>query len=94
MTNNNNEEKAVKDTLVMCYMRWSTKDQFDGDSERRQLTEAEEWCGNNGYSFDKNNVIQDSGKSGFYAENFSEKVLWVSSLMQLATKNTKKALFY
>ena len=74
MTESKEKSKEIdNDTLVMCYMRWSTKDQFDGDSKRRQLTEAEEWCEENGYKFDKKNVIQDSGKSGFYAENFSKK---------------------
>jgi resolvase-like protein/recombinase-like zinc beta ribbon protein/recombinase len=74
MTDSKDKNKEIdNDTLVMCYMRWSTKDQFDGDSGRRQLTEAEKWCEENGYKFDKKNVIQDSGKSGYYAENFSKK---------------------
>jgi DNA invertase Pin-like site-specific DNA recombinase len=72
MTDSKNKE-INNDTLVMCYMRWSTKDQFDGDSGRRQGQEALDWCSSNGYKFDRRNIIQDSGKSGFYAENFSDK---------------------
>lgn len=65
--------KIDNDTLVMCYMRWSTKSQEQGDTGRRQGQEALDWCSHNGYIFDKKNIIRDSGKSGFYAENFSDK---------------------
>ena len=47
------------------YIRFSTRAQSDGDSERRQNEAAESWCKRNGVAHDKNTTLRDLGKSAF-----------------------------
>lgn len=57
---------------VISYIRWSTGGQKLGDSERRQVEAASEWLRENGYDPDPNEVLEDSGLSGYHSENFGE----------------------
>jgi hypothetical protein len=59
--------------LVISYLRWSSGVQKLGDSERRQLSLAEDWLNENGYEVDESYVLRDDGMSGYYSENFSER---------------------
>ena len=58
--------------LVVSYIRWSSGKQKLGDSERRQLETAQVWLDENGYTVNKDYVLTDDGKSGYYSENFGE----------------------
>jgi len=68
MTNNKLTEKP----LVVSYLRWSSGQQKLGDSERRQLEQANEWIEKNGYELNENFVLRDDGKSGYHSENFGK----------------------
>ena len=47
------------------YIRFSTRAQSDGDSERRQSEAARGWCERNGATLDKTTTLRDLGKSAF-----------------------------
>lgn len=47
------------------YIRFSTRAQSAGDSERRQTEAAESWCRRNGVALDKTTTLRDLGKSAF-----------------------------
>lgn len=72
MKSNNKLNINNEPPLVVSYIRWSSGKQKLGDSERRQLETAQEWLDENGYTVDKDYVLTDDGKSGYYSENFGE----------------------
>jgi DNA invertase Pin-like site-specific DNA recombinase len=50
---------------VYSYIRFSTPEQMQGDSERRQLDEAEKWARDNGYELDRSLAV-DRGRSAYH----------------------------
>lgn len=54
---------------AIAYIRWSSKDQRKGNSERRQTTLAKEMCQRHGW--DLNEIIIEHGKSAFHGRNRS-----------------------
>lgn len=52
------------------YLRWSSDEQSQGDSETRQRNIAEEACKRHGWTLDE--VVIDSGKSAFHGKNRAE----------------------
>ncbi|GAB2997973.1 recombinase family protein [Psychrosphaera aestuarii] len=66
------DKKLVEKPLVVSYLRWSSGNQKLGDSERRQLEQANEWIAKNGYELNENFVLRDDGKSGYHSENFGK----------------------
>ena len=55
---------------VYSYIRWSTSEQGMGDSERRQLKMAEDWCSRNGLALSERNFA-DRGTSAYKGRNRS-----------------------
>lgn len=58
--------------LVISYLRWSSGKQKLGDSERRQMNQANSWLKKNGYELNESYVLRDDGKSAYHSENFGE----------------------
>lgn len=54
--------------LAHVYVRHSTKAQASGDSHRRQLAKAKEWCEVNGHALKE---VYDSGRSAFTGSNLT-----------------------
>ena len=50
---------------VYSYIRFSTPDQIKGDSNRRQIDLARDWCNRKDFNLDESLTIQDEGKSAF-----------------------------
>ncbi|WP_181180647.1 recombinase family protein [Mesorhizobium sp. B2-4-6] len=57
------------------YLRFSTPEQAEGDSYRRQMAAAVEWCRRKGVELDDNLRFHDLGKSGYTGANFTEGAL-------------------
>ncbi|HEY0970906.1 MAG TPA: recombinase family protein, partial [Gemmatimonadales bacterium] len=55
---------------VYSYLRWSTREQEEGDSERRQLEAAQAFAAEKGMVVDEE--LRDDGKSAFYGKNILE----------------------
>ncbi|HEX3800709.1 MAG TPA: recombinase family protein [Verrucomicrobiae bacterium] len=53
------------------YVRFSTPQQSLGDSTRRQVEAAEQFCKENGYALDKSITLHDKGVSAFKGANTS-----------------------
>lgn len=62
VTNDKNVNNSVIRGRVFSYMRWSSKPQTWGDSERRQLQAAQEWCAQHGTKLADEKFV-DSGVS-------------------------------
>ncbi|WP_299898677.1 recombinase family protein [uncultured Ruegeria sp.] len=54
--------------IAFSYVRWSSDQQRDGDSLRRQTAAAEKWCIENGYTLSSSNFVDD-GVSAFAGRN-------------------------
>jgi DNA invertase Pin-like site-specific DNA recombinase len=54
---------------VYSYCRWSTREQANGDSSRRQHEAAEQWAAKQGYVLDQSLCIFDEGLSAFRGDN-------------------------
>ncbi len=54
--------------IAFSYVRWSSDQQRDGDSLRRQTAAAEKWCVENGYTLSSSNFVDD-GVSAFAGRN-------------------------
>lgn len=54
----------MKPMKAYSYIRWSSKQQADGDSLNRQTQGAEKWAADNGYQLAQDRFI-DAGISGF-----------------------------
>lgn len=61
--------------IAYSYVRFSTPEQQDGDSLRRQLTETVKWCEENNVELDTTLSFRDLGKSGFTGANFDDGAL-------------------
>jgi DNA invertase Pin-like site-specific DNA recombinase len=57
--------------VVYSYVRFSTKEQTDGDSLRRQQSAAQSYCSALGYIFDESKSLLDQGLSGYHAKNLA-----------------------
>ena len=53
---------------VFSYARWSSDKQAEGDSLRRQISQAEQWCLRHGLSLAEERFV-DSGISAFRGKN-------------------------
>jgi DNA invertase Pin-like site-specific DNA recombinase len=64
---------ATTDTPVSpvaySYIRFSTPEQARGDSLRRQVEAAKEWCDKNGARLDTSMTLRDLGKSAYLGEH-------------------------
>ena len=54
------------------YLRFSTPEQAEGDSYRRQMAAALDWCKRKGVELDDKLRFHDLGKSGYTGANFTE----------------------
>lgn len=52
---------------AIAYVRWSSKDQSQGDSERRQISLAQDMCKNNGWTLVE--TVIERGKSAYRGRN-------------------------
>ena len=52
-------------SIGYSYIRFSTPEQLEGDSLRRQTEEARKWCERNSVQLDTNTTFRDLGRSGF-----------------------------
>ncbi len=59
--------------IAYSYVRFSTPEQRLGDSLRRQISRAEEWCRANQYSLDS--TLKDEGVSGYRHKNSTSGAL-------------------
>ncbi len=59
--------------MLTCYSyrRFSTPEQSKGDSARRQLKEAQDWCNQNGHKLSDDKFF-DEGISAFHGKNKDE----------------------
>ncbi|QDC01871.1 recombinase family protein [Mesorhizobium sp. 8] len=57
------------------YLRFSTPEQAEGDSYRRQMAAALDWCKRKGVELDDKLRFHDLGKSGYTGANFTEGAL-------------------
>lgn len=64
-----------KGRRVYSYVRFSTPEQSLGDSERRQLTDAQSWVSVKGYKLDESHCMADRGLSGFKGHHRTRGVL-------------------
>jgi DNA invertase Pin-like site-specific DNA recombinase len=55
--------------LAYSYVRFSTREQREGDSLRRQTEAAEAWCKRHGVRLDTSTTLHDLGKSAFTGEH-------------------------
>ncbi len=55
--------------IAYDYLRFSSREQAAGDSERRQREKAEAWCKRNGYTLDKTLSFKDLGVSAFHGDH-------------------------
>jgi DNA invertase Pin-like site-specific DNA recombinase len=56
---------------AISYLRYSTQEQALGDSERRQLNAARDYCARNGLELDENGLA-DRGRSGYKGDNLKK----------------------
>lgn len=61
--------------LAYLYARFSSPEQANGDSLRRQLSMAESWCKANGFTLDESTTYKDRGVSGFRGKHRTEGAL-------------------
>ncbi|MGR9058987.1 recombinase family protein [Rhizobium leguminosarum] len=61
--------------IAYSYVRFSTPEQIDGDSLRRQMAGTIKWCKDNGVELDTALTFHDLGRSGFTGANFDEGAL-------------------
>lgn len=62
-----NRKNTAKQVSVYSYARWSSDAQADGDSERRQVQQAENWCAKRGLSLTGRG--KDDGVSAWHGKN-------------------------
>ena len=63
------QKSDTKSSLAYSYIRFSTPEQAKGDSLRRQMTAAAEWCVKNGVTLDTSTTLHDLGRSAFLGEH-------------------------
>jgi DNA invertase Pin-like site-specific DNA recombinase len=51
--------------VAISYLRFSTPEQALGNSELRQIAQAEHWCASNGYTLSQD-VVADRGRSAYH----------------------------
>ncbi|MBB2820603.1 UNVERIFIED_ORG: DNA invertase Pin-like site-specific DNA recombinase [Rhizobium esperanzae] len=61
--------------IAYSYVRFSTPEQIDGDSLRRQMAGTIKWCKDNDVELDTALTFHDLGRSGFTGANFDEGAL-------------------
>ncbi|WP_439622475.1 recombinase family protein [Gemmata sp.] len=59
-------------SVAYSYNRFSSPQQADGDSIRRQTALARAWCQRHGYTLDVNATYEDRGKSGYHGKHRGE----------------------
>jgi DNA invertase Pin-like site-specific DNA recombinase len=65
----NKNRKTATDGKVYSYLRFSTPEQSEGDSERRQIDKARAWAKRNGHTLDDALRISDLGLSGYKGDH-------------------------
>jgi DNA invertase Pin-like site-specific DNA recombinase len=56
-------------TIAYSYLRYSTPQQSEGDSIRRQTVAAQDWCDRNSVPLDTGTVYEDRGRSGYKGDH-------------------------
>lgn len=69
LSKNQNEVSKPK---AYSYIRWSSAIQGDGDSDRRQTEQAEQYAAEHGLDLVPENIMRDEGKSAFTGKNLSD----------------------
>jgi DNA invertase Pin-like site-specific DNA recombinase len=62
-------------TIAYSYWRYSSPEQKDGDSIRRQTGVARAWCARHGMTLDTGHTYTDAGRSAFHGKNRETGVL-------------------
>jgi DNA invertase Pin-like site-specific DNA recombinase len=57
------------DVRVFSYLRFSTPEQSQGDSERRQIDAARKWAKRMGYTLEESRCYADKGLSGYHGHH-------------------------
>lgn len=72
MTNALHVYEGEQSPKVYSYARWSTPEQAQGDTYRRQSDAARKWAERNGLELDDRLAIRDEGKSAYRGDNAKE----------------------
>ncbi len=70
-----NAQPVETTPLAYSYIRFSTPDQLDGDSQRRQLELSMKYCEQNNLKLDESTTIKDLGLSAFHGTHIKEGFL-------------------
>jgi len=70
-----NTQPVETTPLAYSYIRFSTPDQLDGDSQRRQLELSMKYCEQNNLKLDESTTIKDLGLSAFHGTHIKEGFL-------------------
>ena len=70
-----NAQPIENTPLAYSYIRFSTPDQLDGDSQRRQLELSMNYCEKNNLKLDESTTIKDLGLSAFHGTHIKEGFL-------------------
>ena len=62
-------KKSEPPALAYSYVRFSTPEQAKGDSLRRQVEAAANWCAKSGVKLDTSTTLHDLGKSAYLGEH-------------------------
>lgn len=62
-------KKPAAPSLGYSYIRFSSPEQAKGDSLRRQMEAAADWCERNGVTLDTSTTLHDLGRSAFLGEH-------------------------
>lgn len=63
--------------VAYSYLRFSTPEQIEGDSIRRQSTKTKDWCDRKGVHLDTTLSFEDLGRSAFTGNHFNEGALGI-----------------
>lgn len=78
--------------IAYSYLRFSTPEQLEGDSIRRQTTKTKAWCEKRGIPLDTDLTFQDLGRSAYTGSHFNEGAL--GTFFELVRKGTVKSGSY
>jgi len=62
----------MKNRKVFAYIRYSSAEQANGDSENRQIRLLKDWCKRNDYDFERITILVDRGLSAYKGHHISK----------------------
>src|SRR5262249_42977859 len=68
-----NQPTDTRSPVAVSYRRFSDPKQRQGDSLRRQKTDTDRWCEQNGVPLDAKLSCKDAGKSAYHGRHRSDK---------------------